>query len=824
VQPPEPVAQGPDESIEQFEGRKVREILVQAAKVTDGKMAAVPLEGPEEQFARNEIRSVVGAPFRARTVEGDLSRIHRLGRFSTASVSVKPWDDGTVTLVYLLSAQPIVLDAQPVNNRVISDQKIADVVSYLVGTPIDRFQIDRAARRVEDLYREKGYYLASVTVDHDEAEKTGIVYFRVREGDRIKVMGIRFEGNAGFSARDLRAEIKTKEWSILDKGRLDDDLLREDVVRLAEFYQNHGYLDVKTDRIVRPAPNGREAIVTFAIDEGPLYNLREVQVRYVDEDLVDAYHAKFMGKAGARPDWLSADQVRQLGHQALGPHEVTGLIQIKPGDVYSVRRLEQSVRTVAEAYGKLGYADVNVQRRELRDTRRPLVDLLLLIRLGPSGTGDAPAVKRFDTGEVVIRNNDITQHRVIRREMRVKPDRPLDTPAIEESRTALERLRLFQPGKIRITLQPPAKEEPDHRDVLVEVEETTTGEFNFGAFVGSDNGLSGIISFKQRNFDARDTPDTLGELFSGRAFRGAGQTFAIELAPGNKIQVYSISLSEPHLWDTDYSGTIGALYRTRIYRQYDETRYGFRGALGRRFGTRWAGTLKARAENVSLDNIDADAPVDYFEVQDASWVNGLGFELSRTSVDDRFRPTAGSRMELEAEQIFGEFGFTKLRAEYAVYLPVYETALGRRTVFSATTRINYIPEDAGETPVYERYFQGGQSFRGFDYRGISPRGIRADTGTPGNDPVGGTWSFFAGLELQQPIYRDVVSGVVFLDTGTVLNEPGLESYRVSTGVGIRLYVPFLSPAPLAFDLGFPLLKQDEDEERLFTFSIDIPWG
>ena len=36
--------------------------------------------------------------------------------------------------------------------------------------------------------------------------------------------------------------------------------------------------------------------------------------------------------------------------------------------------------------------------------------------------------------------------------------------------------------------------------------------------------------------------------------------------------------------------------------------------------------------------------------------------------------------------------------------------------------------------------------------------------------------------------------------------------------------PALSPAPLAFDFGFPIVKEDDDEERLFTFTIDLPFN
>ena len=65
--------------------------------------------------------------------------------------------------------------------------------------------------------------------------------------------------------------------------------------------------------------------------------------------------------------------------------------------------------------------------------------------------------------------------------------------------------------------------------------------------------------------------------------------------------------------------------------------------------------------------------------------------------------------------------------------------------------------------------------------------------------------------------------VFFVDTGTVLFEPGFDDYRISIGTGLRVNIPMLSGAPLAFDFGFPIKKDPQDQTRLFTFSVDVPF-
>ncbi|MEC9373136.1 MAG: outer membrane protein assembly factor, partial [Planctomycetota bacterium] len=291
---------------------------------------------------------------------------------------------------------------------------------------------------------------------------------------------------------------------------------------------------------------------------------------------------------------------------------------------------------------------------------------------------------------------------------------------------------------------------------------------------------------------------------------------------------YSISLTEPYFLDSDYSLTLAGFYRDREFEEYDETRFGGRVRLGRRFGDRWSAGLNLRAENVELSDFDSDAPVDYLEAEGPDTLIGVGVSAIRTTVPpaERLYPSRGARTELGVEQVMGDYSFTKLSLDHEFWIGVYEDYLGRRSVFSMRVAANWIPQE-GEAPVYERYYLGGRSFRGFDFRGVSPRGIRSDTGEVGNDPVGGDWSFFAGAEFRQPIWgvtdgRPIIAGVAFVDTGTVLEEIGFDDYRLSVGLGLRMLLP-ISPAPLAFDFGFPLIQEDEDDTQLFSFSIDIPF-
>jgi len=816
----------PDQDMAVYENRVISSVSVRPVVINDSE-TSLSIEARQE--AINNIRSRAGTVFDAELIRGDIRRLNRLGSFSRVEVYAGINPDGTVELVFEVLERKLVVDVQVAGNEKINDSQVAAVVDVLSGTPIDRFQIDRSARRIEELYRQKGYYFARVTVDEDELNDTGLVLFRILEGQRLKVTAIRFSGNESFTTKQLRREIETKTASFFRKGQLDDDKLDTDIANLIQFYRNRGYLDIRADRLIQPSPNGQESIITYLIEEGPLYTLRSVQINVESED-------------GNAPVF---NQV-----------QIAGLMSIKAGDVYSVRELDNSITSIRSAYGQMGYTDAadanarNVFRIEKRDPSEPLVDLIVMVSEG----------RRYRAGEIIIQGNDLTRQEVIRRHIELRPMRPLDTSAMERSKIRLRRLKLFnirtgakitpqQPGveffaevwddefiprarkvkeaksnsedpSTRVTLNP--ADESNYRDVLIEIEETNTGSFDIGGAVSSDSGVVGRIALVQRNFDIRDTPDSPGEFFSGRAFRGGGQTFSIELLPGNRIQNYSIGLTEPYLFESNYSGSANLFFRKRDFIEFDEQRAGTRLALGRRFGTRWNGNLTLRAEEVQLSDIQPSRPVDIFSVQDANLLIGLRAGLQRTTLDSLTRPTRGSRTNLSVEQVVGDFEFTKFEAAHSTFIPIREDYLGRATVLNLRGRIGYIPQGRDGAPSYERFYMGGQTFRGFDFRSISPKGIRNDNGLPSPDSIGGTWQLFMGAEIEQPIYEEILSVVGFIDAGTVTFEPGLDDFRVAVGVGIRFYVPALSPAPLAFDLGFPILKQDTDETRLFTFSIDLP--
>ncbi len=765
-----PIAAPGDHIANPYEGHLIREVRVEG------------LNRVSEQMVRNQLRTEVGQPYQQEIIDKyDVPNLTRLNTFRRIQVQAELTDDGGVIVTFRVNEWSLIADVQVTGNHEVSDQEIQKTVHLRANDPVDSYQINIAKESIQELYRKKGFYLATVDIDNKELASSRIVLFKVREGPRVRIRTIEFRGNQSFRSKVLHSILKTKTWILfLRSGELDEDSIKADIQRLIDYYRDRGYLDVRVDRQINLSNDRKEAKLILRIEEGPLYTMRAV---------------------------------RTEGDSRLTDEQAAALMIIKSGDVYSQDKIRKSVKAIEDYFGRLGYYGTTVTPDQVRHPGQAVVDLILHIREQPLAY----------TGEVRVVGNEITKRKVIMRELEVRPDRPLNQVGLDNSVRRLKALNLFELSTQPIAVQAPDPLDKRYRDVLVEVKEKNTAKLGFGAAVSSDLGLFGSIDFEQRNFDITDTPESFSELMAGRAFRGAGQTFRIVAQPGSTFSNFSIALTEPYIFGTNNSFSSSLALTTQQLESWDESRAGGRFSAGRRLGEFWVLNGSARIQSVSLTNISKDAPTEVFKVEDQNIISGLGFGLRRRTYDNPVHPSRGSKIDLQLEQVGllgGDFNFTRLNVEHSVYFTLDEDFLGRKSILSMTTRAGYL--FGGTTPIYERLFLGGRSFRGFDYRTISPKGIRNDNKKISQDPIGGDWLFFWGLQYERPIYGKNISGVIFLDTGTVDNTPGFSNYRASVGFGLRLLIPQFGQAPMAFDIAIPINKSKGDRTRVFSFSIDVP--
>jgi outer membrane protein insertion porin family len=755
-------------------GRPVEEVRV----ISRGR----PLSTVTQSEILHRVRTREGEKFDPATVAEDYQRIFALRRFSNVIPLVQPTERGVI-VVFEVTEQNQIKEIRYRGNESVDTVTLRNVVNLTPGEAVDSFRLGLAREAIQRVYQGRNYPYVNVTVDEDELSRNGIVVFNVTEGPRVRVRKVRILGNRSYSNSRIKDEIRTKAWfPFFVSGRLDPEQVERDVAAVRQFYENNGFFDARVGRKIIVGPDQEEVMVDFVIDEGPRYRVEKVSFRDVNG-----------------------------GKLTIPEAELRENLNLTEGAVYSNELVRRDVRELVKAYSPLGViylpqeigGEEYLRIREERVFRREpgTVEIVYVINEG----------RPFLLGRVIVKGNERTQDKVVLREVRVEPGQLYNSYEIQRAQERIRATNLF--SAVTIT---PIGEDPEYRDLLVEVQETQTARFLIGAAVTSNSGVLGNISYEQRNFDIGEWVRHPTDLFSNRV-TGAGQTFRLQLEPGTELSRARVDFIEPWVFDQPYSLGVSGYLSQRLREDWTESRLGGRISVGKRFSDVWSARVSMRLEDVEIEEIEDEAnrAAEVLLLEGHHFLDSVGIEVRRDTTDSPLLPSRGTVTTVGWEHfgLLGDWEFDKFTAGWNWYSTVYQDLLDRKTILSVRGDVGYI---TGDSPFFERFYGGGLgSVRGFRYRGISPRaGIE-------EDPIGGDFALTGTVELNFPIAGEVLRGVLFTDAGTVEEDLEIDTIRVSAGFGFRLTLPFFGQVPIALDFGFPLNEDDQDDTRLFSFSLGL---
>ena len=220
--------------------------------------------------------------------------------------------------------------------------------------------------------------------------------------------------------------------------------------------------------------------------------------------------------------------------------------------------------------------------------------------------------------------------------------------------------------------RPPA-DVPAPLALTPELEEGQTGKFMVSVGVNSELGLVGTVVVEEQNFDILRFPSSWDDVLEGKAWRGAGQRFRLQLSPGTQFSQYLVSWTEPYLLGGPYSLGLSGYYNERLYTEYTEFRTGGQVIVGRQLGTpELTATLAFRGEEVEVKN-----PI-YPDISDIN--QALGFHSlfglrGALTLDKRDNPvlaTEGFFAEAGFQQVFGSFTYPQADFTLRKYFMLHE--------------------------------------------------------------------------------------------------------------------------------------------------------
>ncbi len=743
----------------------------------------------EDDVLRLSLRTKIGEVLDRTLLQEDVNTLY--GLFDSVQLEEEPVADG-VHIRFLVTENPIVRKVEYVGVDQVALREVQEVVSTSAGKPLADYRLANDVRRIRDVYRRKGYHFVEVTNRVEEMGGDKRVVFDVREGPEVEVDSISFVGNDSITEDRLRENMVTRDGGLLglSSDEFVEETLRLDLLTLRQFYRAEGFLDATVELAGRPGfSQDREDVdITIAVHEGPGYRVGSVSI---------TGSTSYPGGVGALMEVLHVENGRRR----------------------RARDVSRSIDALETAYREEGFFAVRVVPAETLPSVGHTVNLEFKVE-----EQSKVRVRRLD-----IRGNTITRDDVIVREISIYPDGILNQNEVDKSVRRLRSLQYF--GRVAATVRDvPSTEDPNQKDVIFEVDDNVrTGQVRFAAGVSSDLGLIGSVTLTKRNFDWKDWPERLGDVFNGRAFTGGGQTFKLDLSPGSDFSSYRVAFTEPWMFDKPISFGWD-LFLTKFNRfDYQVDRRGLNLSLGRRFrypgkkvDTELSVSGTTRIEEHDVQDIDRDSsPTAFLSEGDLGLIaQRLGVRLDR--LDSSVDPTSGWFGEFSTE-----FGFAsdvqvwKNQVEARRYWVVHRDAEERDHVFTVGGLFAVAKEMSGSesvgnnlfdnefVPIYERYRAGGSSsIRGFALGGAGPHGEgdpflrrrNSEIGKPGRrrvrlgqtaasilenegDPLGGDVLFTSTAEYQFPLYERMLRGVVFIDAGFARDDldssHGLDEGRVA---------------------------------------------
>ncbi|MDP2826718.1 MAG: outer membrane protein assembly factor BamA [Sulfuritalea sp.] len=630
----------------------------------------------------------------------------------------------------------------------------------------DRALVERAEQELKRQYLAQGHYAVQVTTTITPLERNRVgVNFAVAEGDIAKIKQINIIGAGAVRESELLdlMVLRTPGWLTwyTKNDQYSKQKLSGDLETLRSHYLDRGYLEFNIDSTqVSISPDKQDIYITINITEGEKY---------------------------------AVSSVKLAGQLLLPEEELTKLVRIKPGDVFSREKMAETTKALSERLGNEGYAFANVNAAPDLDKEKRQVAFTVFIDPG----------RRVYVRRINVTGNTRTRDEVVRREMRQAESGWYDGDKINKSRTRVDRLGYFD----EVTVEtPPVAGTTDQVDMEIKVKEKPTGNIMLGAGFSSAEKLTLSGSVQQQN------------LF------GSGKHVGVQVSTSKSNKVLSFSHTDP------YFTVDGVSQGFDIYTRKTDTStlsVGSFGADSMGGGVRW-GLPVAEDDYVNLGlsldrttiKVDTNSPVRYQDYVTRFGATGntllatVGWQ--EDGRDSLLVTTKGSYRRAVVELSLPGSTATFVRASYQHqrFFP-----LDSKLTLALNGEVGLAKSYGNkELPFFKNFYAGGiGSVRGFDSNSLGP----VDTAT--NEAVGGNKRLVGNAELLFPVPgmgRDNSMRLsAFADAGNVWGYESSfspSSLRYSAGLALSWNSPM---GPLKFSYANPFNKKAEDKVQRLQFQM-----
>lgn len=639
------------------------------------------------------------------------------------------------------------------------------------------YKIQRVKQTIESLLSEKGLTGGDISANIDRKGKNEIgVIFHVKEGSRIKVADVIFEGSPKLPDQALLGAMKENRrhgllsW-ITGKDTFKENKLSEDLASLKKKLQESGYMEASIGE-PRIEETTRRTIL-----------LKKQKMKKIVIPI----------QAGER---YSVGDVKVEGNKLISSEYLRSLLKFREGDVYSARVREKAVEKIGELYRNFGHLYAQVIPVESLDPKGKRVHVTLTIY-----EGEVAYLNRLE-----FKGNTYTKDKALRRELLLREG---DRFSLELFKNSV--LRLKQLGLVEVEKEPDIKPDPDDPtriDVTLNIKELQRNNIQFSAGYSGYEGAFISMSYSTVNF------------------LGMGENLEVMAQYGKRVKNYLFSFTEPYFLDLPLNVGLSVYNRYFYYPGlFSQQSRGINYNFGFRIKGFWKSNLTYGFEYLDIGAAPAEDEEETYVYNPYYYggtygygnyyVGSLSTVIYRSTVDSPLTPSRGTMYlvgcKVSGGILGGEISLIKPQFEWIFYHPIVRNhSIGLHVDYQFIK-----PIKGSEVPFWERFYLGGErSIRGYEIYSIGPRD---------DDGVirGGEKSLVFNAEYIIPVGGPLYA-IFFCDVGNAFAQDKNITFRdlySSSGLEMRIFVPALRvPLRLIFAYNSPTINTS-DSHFAFRFAI-----
>ncbi|MCE5244401.1 MAG: outer membrane protein assembly factor BamA [Syntrophobacteraceae bacterium] len=617
----------------------------------------------ESEAIKANVKSRKGEVLRPDQVREDIRSVYKMGFFEKVDADVTDTPAGK-ELTFVVQENPSVQEVKIKGNKKIKEKDILSAISTKPHTVLQQNVVSDDVQKILKLYQQKAYYNAEVksSVTYPKDPRRAVVTYDIKENKKVYIRKVDFTGNKHISSRKLRGVMQSKKANMLsfftERGVFQRDVLDTDVDRLAIYYHDRGFMDVK---VGKPTVDLRKDgfYITIPVEEGDRYKV-----------------------SGVKMSGDTLDEAKKKPEKSL---------KTKQGEYFSREKLRGDIDLLRKAYMNEGYAHVDVNPDIQKDTA------------SLNAAVDYKVAKKelVYIGKISVSGNTKTRDYVIRRELKLAEGELFSSKKLEDSLTSLKKLDYFED----VEIVPVEGSQIGVMDLNVKVKEKLTGTISVGGGYSSEDGLFASGTVEQRNLWGK------GHYLGLKGYLGTSASRYMLSYTDPWIFGYHVAAGgDLYNWERDYGDftkkSVGGRLRMAFpFGEYSRlnTIYTLENDKATDIPDNASEYLKSMSGERLKSSITVGAERDTTDhpfMPNKGSVHSLSFEVTNKFM--------GSDLD-----------FLRLEAHSGVYIPLFWKFVG---FVRGEVGTMIETDKSNPVPIYEHFFLGGiNSLRAWSWGDVGPK-------------------------------------------------------------------------------------------------------